>query len=175
MRAARRVRDDDDLPLRPSQGAGGRRVDAAGARQGRHQAHPEGFPTSSYFSEYAGKPAYTKKNNVGLATHGWQADWNDGFGFLSQIVDSRTIRESGNYNLSIKSPEIDALIDQASAETDVAKREAIWGEIDRKVMENAYVLPAVWAKALTIRGQGLTNVYVTGAFDMYDFPALGVE
>ncbi|MFC0863755.1 ABC transporter substrate-binding protein [Sphaerimonospora cavernae] len=135
----------------------------------------KGFPTSEYFGSYAGKPAYTKKNNIGLAAHGWQADWNDGFGFLSQIVDSRTIRESGNYNLSIKSPEIDALIDQASAETDVAKREAIWGEIDRKVMENAYVLPAVWAKALTLRGKGLTNVYVTGAFDMYDFPSLGVE
>ena len=28
-------------------------------------------------------------------TNGWGADWNDGFGFLSQIVDSRVIRESG--------------------------------------------------------------------------------
>ncbi|GIH71614.1 ABC transporter substrate-binding protein [Sphaerimonospora thailandensis] len=135
----------------------------------------KGFPTSEYFPSYAGKPAYTKKNNIGIATNGWAADWNDGFGFFSQIVDSRVIREAGNYNLGVKSPEIDALIDKANLEQDAATRDAIWGEVDRKVMEGAYVLPAVWAKGLTLRGKGLTNVFVTGAYDMYDYLNLGVE
>jgi peptide/nickel transport system substrate-binding protein len=135
----------------------------------------KGFPTSEYFPSYAGKPAYTKANNIGLATTGWSADWNDGFGFLSQIVDSRVIREAGNYNLSVKSPEIDALIDQANVEQDKAKRDAIWGQIDQKVMENAYVLPEVWSKGLLLRGKGVTNVFVTGAFDMYDYLNMGVE
>jgi len=133
----------------------------------------KGFPTSEYFSSYAGKPAYTKANKIGLATNGWGADWNDGFGFLSQIVDSRVIREAGNYNLSVKSPEIDGLIDQAFAEPDTAKRDAIWGQIDQKVMEGAYVLPETWSKGLLVRGKGLTNVFVTGAFDMYDYLNLG--
>ena len=43
----------------------------------------------------------------------WGADWPDGFGFLSQIVDSRVIRPAGNTNLGIKLPEVDKLIDQA--------------------------------------------------------------
>ena len=52
-------------------------------------------------------------------TNGWGADWNDGFGFLSQIVDSRVIRETGgSSNLSVTIPEVDELIDQALAETD---------------------------------------------------------
>ncbi|WP_214110035.1 ABC transporter substrate-binding protein [Acrocarpospora catenulata] len=135
----------------------------------------KGFPTSEYFTAYAGKPAYTKANGIGLATNGWGADWNDGFGFLSQIIDSRVIREAGNYNLSVKDPAVDGLVDQAFAELDTAKRNAIWGEADKKVMEGAYVLPAVYAKGLLLRGKGVTNQFITGAFDMYDYLALGVE
>ncbi|GAA0967260.1 ABC transporter substrate-binding protein [Acrocarpospora macrocephala] len=135
----------------------------------------KGFPTSEYFTAYAGKPAYTKANGIGLATNGWGADWNDGFGFLSQIIDSRTIREAGNYNLSVKDPAVDALVDQAFAELDTAKRDAIWGQADAKVMEGAYVLPTVYSKGLLLRGKGVTNQFITGAFDMYDYLALGVE
>lgn len=136
----------------------------------------KGYPTGDYFSLYAGKPDFVKKNGVGLATNGWGADWNDGFGFMSQIVDSRTIRESGgNYNLSIKDKEVDAKIDQIFVEDDVAKRDALWGEIDQRVMEQAYVLPSVWSKSVLVRPQGATNVFVTGAFDMYDYLNLGVQ
>ncbi|GAA0444579.1 peptide ABC transporter substrate-binding protein [Acrocarpospora corrugata] len=135
----------------------------------------KGFPTSEYFPAYAGKPSYMKENKIGLATNGWGADWNDGFGFLSQIIDSRTIREAGNYNLGVKDPAVDALVDQAFAELDTAKRDALWGQADAKVMEGAYVLPAVYAKGLLLRGKGVTNQFITGAFDMYDYLALGVE
>ena len=45
-------------------------------------------------------------NGIGLATNGWGADWNDGFGFLSQIVDSRVIRATGgSSNLSVRIPD----------------------------------------------------------------------
>jgi len=33
-----------------------------------------------------------QSHGIGLATNGWGADWNDGWGFMQQIVDSRTIR-----------------------------------------------------------------------------------
>ncbi|MBO3752296.1 ABC transporter substrate-binding protein [Streptosporangiaceae bacterium NEAU-GS5] len=133
----------------------------------------KGFPTSEYFSSYAGKPAYTKANKIGIATNGWGADWSDGFGFMSQIVDSRVIREAGNYNLSVKSPEIDGLIDQAFAESDTAKRDAIWGQIDQKVMEGAYVLPEVWSKGLLVRGKDVTNTFINNAYQMYDYLNMG--
>ena len=135
----------------------------------------KGYPTSDYFSLYAGKPDFVKKNGIGLATNGWGADWNDGFGFMSQITDSRTIRAAGNYNLSVKSPEIDALIDQAYVETDTAKRDELWAQVDQKVMENAFVLPSVYSKSVLVRGKGVTNAFVTGAFDMYDYLAMGVQ
>ena len=52
------------------------------------------FPQGDYFKLYAGKPDYAKKQRPRPVMHaGWGADWTDGFGFLSQIVDSRVIRD----------------------------------------------------------------------------------
>ncbi|MCT9935032.1 ABC transporter substrate-binding protein [Planotetraspora sp. A-T 1434] len=135
----------------------------------------KGYPAGDYFALYAGKPSFNKENNIGLAANGWGADWNDGFGFLSQIVDSRTIREAGNYNMSVKDPAVDALIDKAMTTADATARNGVWAEVDKKVMEDSYVLPAVWAKALTVRGKGLTNVFVNDAYGLYDYLALGVQ
>jgi peptide/nickel transport system substrate-binding protein len=134
------------------------------------------FPQGDYFKLYAGKPAFAKANNLGIMVYGWGADWPDGFGFLQQIVDSRTIRAAGNTNLGIKIPEVDALLDQALKTTDTAAREAIWGQIDEKVMENASALPGIWAKVLHYRPTTLTNVYVNeGLGGYYDYVNLGVK
>lgn len=134
------------------------------------------FPTGDYFSLYAGKPSYRNGNNLGLMTNGWGADWNDGYGFLSQIVDSRVIRETGgSSNLSVMIPEVDQLIDQAMAEPDVKKRETIWAQIDKRVMEEAVILPGVWSAQVTLRGVGVTNVFVNDAFGQYDYTAMGLE
>jgi peptide/nickel transport system substrate-binding protein len=133
------------------------------------------YPQGDYFSQYAGNPPFTRANNLGLSTNGWGADWNDGFGFLSQIVDSRVIRETGgSSNISVRLPAIDKLLDQAVAETDVAKRNVLWGQIDKAVMEQAVILPGLDAKSLIFRGKGLTNVFVNESYGMYDYLSLGV-
>src|SRR5919197_4925086 len=119
------------------------------------------FPTGDYFSLYAGKPSYRNKNNLGLMTNSWGADWNDGFGFLSQIVDSRVIRDAGgSSNLSVMIPEVDKMLDEAVAEPDAKKREEIWAAIDKRVMEEAVILPGVWGSQVTLRGKGVTNGFV---------------
>ena len=135
----------------------------------------KGFPSGDYFKLYAGKPDYAKNNGLGLATNGWGADWPDGFGFISQIVDSRTIRPSGgNYNLSVKDPAVDSLLDKAVTTSDKTARDALWVDVDKKVMDGAYVTPTVWAKGLYYRPPNLTNVYFNPAFGMYDYVNLGV-
>lgn len=134
----------------------------------------KGFPKKDYFSTYCGNPPYVAKNNLGLCVNGWGADWNDGYGFLSQIVDSRVIRDTGgSSNISVRNPDVDKLLDQAQNELDVTKRNGIWGEIDKKVMEDATIYPGVYAKALLIRGKGLTNVWINQQFGYYDYLALG--
>jgi len=131
------------------------------------------YPSGDYFKLYAGKPAFVTANNLGLLVYGWGADWPDGYGFLDQIVDSRAIRDAGNTNLGIKDPAIDAMLDQALVTTDTASREKIWVGIDKKVMDDAFVIPGVWAKGLLYRPQNLTNVFVTDGYQMYDYLALG--
>jgi len=134
------------------------------------------FPTGDYLALYAGKPSYANGNKLGLMVYGWGADWNDGFGFLSQIVDGRTIRATGgNSNLSVNIPEVNTMIDQAVAETDVNKRNQMWSAIDKRVMEDAVVLPGVWAKSVTLRGTQATNVFVNEAFGQYDYTAMGLQ
>ena len=133
------------------------------------------YPQGDYFKLYAGKPDFAKTNKLGIMVYGWGADWPDGFGFLSQIVDSRTIRPAGNTNLGIKIPAVDAAIDKALTTTDATARNAIWGNIDQMVMENAAVLPGVWSKGLLFRPDNLTNVFVNNGFSEYDYTALGTS
>jgi peptide/nickel transport system substrate-binding protein len=136
----------------------------------------KGVPAGDYFKLYAGLPSYMVKNNIGIATNSWGADWNDGFGFISQIVDSRTIRATGGAsNVSVRIPEVDTMLDKAVAELDETKREQMWGEIDKKTMENAMLYPSLYGKILMLRGEGLTNVFYSDAWNMYDYTALGLE
>jgi len=134
------------------------------------------YPQGDYFKLYAGKPDYAKSNGLGLMANGWGADWPDGFGFLQQIVDSRVIRASGgNTNLTVKIPDVDALLDKALETTDTAAREKIWGDIDNRVMQEAVALPGVWARGLLYRPTNLKNVFVNDGFQMYDYLSLGVK
>jgi peptide/nickel transport system substrate-binding protein len=136
----------------------------------------KGYPSGDYFSQYAGNPPFVVANKIGLSTNGWGADWPDGFGFLSQIVDSRVIRQTGgSSNTSVRIPQVDTMLDAAIAETDNAKRETMWGPIDKRVMEEAVIYPGVYGKSLLVRPKNLTNVFVSDAFNMYDYLALGVK
>jgi peptide/nickel transport system substrate-binding protein len=134
------------------------------------------LPGGDYFSTGCGLPSYVVKNDLGLCTNGWGADWNDGFGFLSQIVDSRVIRPTGgSSNTSVRIPEVDKMLDQASVEQNTDKRNQMWGQIDRRVMQEAVIYPGVYAKAVLLRSKNTTNVFVNEAFGYYDYTAMGVK
>jgi peptide/nickel transport system substrate-binding protein len=136
----------------------------------------KGYPQADYFAQYAGKPDFAQKNGLGLEANGWAADWPDGYGFLSQLVDSRVIRATGgSSNFSVRDKAVDALIDSALTQTDITAREKIWVNIDKKVMDDAYILPGVWTKTLFYRPKNLTNVFVNNGYSMYDYTALGVK
>ena len=132
------------------------------------------YPQGDYFAQYAGLPPYVVKNKLGLALNGWAADWPDGFGFLSQIVDSRVIRPAGgSSNMSVRIPEVDQMLDKALTELDTDKRNQDWGAIDKRVMEEAVIYPGVYSKLLLVRSKNATNIFVTDAYGEYDYLGLG--
>jgi peptide/nickel transport system substrate-binding protein len=135
------------------------------------------FPAGDYFNKYAGVPDYVRSHGIGLMMMAWAADWPTGFGFLSQIIDSRAIKPSGGTNLSEEdNKQIDAALDAAIANPDATARSTAWGNIDEMVMKDAVTVPLIWAKSLLYRPPNVTNVGVTlGYGGMYDYLNMGVK
>ncbi|GHF33394.1 peptide/nickel transport system substrate-binding protein [Amycolatopsis bartoniae] len=132
------------------------------------------YPTGDYGTSYAGSPQFMKDHNIGMASYGWAADWPEGFGYLSQIADGRAIRSAGNSNMEmLNDPQVNQLLDQAAAATDAGTRNGFYAQIDRIMMDQAVILPELYARSLLYRGPNLTNVFVTEAYGMYDYTQLG--
>ena len=133
------------------------------------------YPSGDWSARFAGNPQFVKAHNLGIMVAGWGADWPSGFGFLSQLVDGRAIKATGgNYNqMELNDPSINALLDQGITTTDTAARNKIWGQVDHKVMESGALLPFVYEKTLLYRPESLSNVFVTPAYGMYDYTAIG--
>ncbi|MGW7167534.1 ABC transporter substrate-binding protein [Streptomyces sp. NPDC054884] len=133
------------------------------------------YPSGKYFTDYAGVPAFNKKNNVGLMMMQWGADWPGGYGFLQQILNGAAIGASGNTNLSeLNDPEVNANLAKAIGTQDATQRNAIYTQIDKKVMDDAALVPLTYFKVLLYRPANFTNLVSTAAFSgQYDYLNIG--
>ncbi|MEV4516409.1 ABC transporter substrate-binding protein [Dactylosporangium sp. NPDC049525] len=131
---------------------------------------------SLYFRSTIGAPSNTQSKGYGLMMAGWGADFPTASGFLAVLVDGRLILPSGNNNFSeLNNAEVNSLIDQAKAESDPKKAAAIWGQINKIVMDEAVLVPFTYDKALNYRNPRLTNVFISQYYGMVDFGSLGVS
>ncbi|MEU6659712.1 ABC transporter substrate-binding protein [Streptomyces sp. NPDC046821] len=133
------------------------------------------YPSGKYFTDYAGVPKFNQKNNVGIMMMQWGADWPSGYGFLQQILNTKAIGASGNTNLSeFSNKEVDAKLAQAIASPDVATRNKLYAEIDKKTMDEAVIVPLTYFKVLLYRSPYATNLVSTSAFSgQYDYLNIG--
>ncbi|GAB7180877.1 ABC transporter substrate-binding protein [Kitasatospora sp. Ki12] len=133
------------------------------------------YPQGKYLTDSAGAPQFTQDHNIGLMMMQWGADWPTGYGFLQQVVDGRAIKASGNSNLSqLNDPSVNKLIDDAAVNPDKAAREKIYGDIDKKVMEQAVIVPLTYFKVFLYRPDSATNLASTPAFSgEYDYLNIG--
>ena len=131
---------------------------------------------SLYFRSTIGAPSNTLSKGYGIMMAGWGADFPTASGFLAVLVDGRQILPSGNNNYSeLNNAEVNSLIDQAKAESDPKKAAAVWGQINKIVMDEAVMVPFTYDKALNYRNPRLTNVFVSQYYGMVDFGSLGVS
>jgi peptide/nickel transport system substrate-binding protein len=134
-----------------------------------------GYPTATYFTNFAGVPKYMSSHGIGIAFGGWGADWPDGYGFLDELVNGNAIVPAGNTNIGMENnPQVNNLFTKAAGETNTAARNAIWGQIDHLVMQDAVIVPIVYAKALIYRPPSLTNVYFNEAYQLNNYAVEGV-
>jgi peptide/nickel transport system substrate-binding protein len=134
------------------------------------------YESGKYLQNFGGAPAFVHQHDIGIVMYGWGADFPDGWGFLQQITDGRAIKASGNSNVGEENnPQVNALLDQAIQNGDPEARAKLYGQIDQLVMQDATILPYLYAKALLYRAPSTTNVYVSQVYGMYDYPSMGVK
>ncbi len=135
----------------------------------------KGFPAGSYYTNFAGAPAYVHAHQIGIAMGGWGADWPTGFGFLDSISAGNTIVATGNTNIEeLNDPVVNNMFTKSSTVTG-ATRTALWAQIDKQIMTDAGILPLVYNKALLYRPSNLTNAYVQTYYGMYNYAVLGAK
>ncbi|HEV8651756.1 MAG TPA: ABC transporter substrate-binding protein [Actinomycetes bacterium] len=99
------------------------------------------------YTDSLGLPRKAKEHQIGQA--GWCPDYpGDGArSFIVPLLDGRSIIPSGNSNYGLyNNPAVNTKIDQALAEPDKTKRGALWGEIDKQIMQDAPWAPFVYDK-----------------------------
>ncbi|MFJ3906023.1 ABC transporter substrate-binding protein [Streptomyces sp. NPDC090025] len=130
----------------------------------------------STFYATTGSPSAVKSKNYGLIMSGWAGDFPEGGSFLQPLSDGRLITQTGNTNLAqVNDATLNSLFDEASATTDPTKAADLYRQINHRLTDGAYYLPVSARKSLNYRDPRLTNVYVSRAYGMVDFQALGLE
>jgi peptide/nickel transport system substrate-binding protein len=137
----------------------------------------KGFPSGTYYSDFAGNTAYVHSHDLGLDFGGWGADWPDGWGWFDEIVNGNAIAPAGNTNIAeLNDPKVNNLLASMQGPSATPSSNAATAhQIDQQVMKDAAILPEVYAKALLYRSPALTNVYVQAYYGMYNYAVLGTK
>ena len=101
---------------------------------------------------------------IGWTNSAAEPDWG-----LRPLLDSRNTPPVLNNDSYYKNPKVDALFDQAIAETDAAKRVALYGEIQKLVNADTPWAPLVFEMVTAGASKELKNFTVLpdGSFDFY--------
>ncbi|NJE65297.1 ABC transporter substrate-binding protein [Brevibacterium sp. LS14] len=101
-----------------------------------------------------------------LVLGSWQPDFPSANGNIQPLFDSSQIG-NGNYNLSrYSNKEVDALIRKATETVDPTEAQKVWAEADRRIMEDAPVVPLTYNKNSFLHGSNVEN-FVIGEFPAY--------
>ncbi|QWZ06619.1 ABC transporter substrate-binding protein [Nocardioides panacis] len=102
------------------------------------------------------------KGDYDLTVGSWQPDFPSANGNISPLFASNQIG-GGNFNLSRYSvPQVDALIARATGEVDPSVAQRTWAQADRRIMQDAPVVPLLYARNAFLRGSGVQNFDVSG-------------
>lgn len=87
------------------------------------------------------------EHQIGLARWCPDIPGNGARSFIGVLLDGRKITPKANNNYGdYNNPAVNAMIDQAYATEDPVRRNGLWGQIDRKIMDDAPWVPLVYEK-----------------------------
>lgn len=110
---------------------------------------------NSYYSDLT---ATNPKFDLSLTS--WQPDFPSANSNISPLFESSQIG-GGNYDISqYSNKSVDAAIAAAQAEVDQTKAQAQWAAIDKRIMQDAPVVPLIYAKQSFLHGSGIGNFFI---------------
>ena len=102
------------------------------------------------------------KGDYDLTVGSWQPDFPSANGNISPLFDSSQIG-GGNFNVSrYSNKQVDALIAKATGEVDPAAAQATWAQADKRVMQDAPVVPLLYTRNAFLRGSDVQGFDVSG-------------
>ncbi|MCP2328940.1 peptide/nickel transport system substrate-binding protein [Hamadaea flava] len=106
------------------------------------------------------------KGDYDLTLSSWQPDYPSANANIQPLFASSEIG-GGGFNLSrYSNAEVDALIEQARAEVDPAKAQALWQQADKRILTDAPIVPLIYTKNSFLHGSAVQNFQVA-AFPAY--------
>jgi peptide/nickel transport system substrate-binding protein len=90
---------------------------------------------------------------------GWLKDFSDAQTYLDPTFNGENILQTGNSNWSqLNDKALNAMMDKAKLLTDPKERAQAWGDIDKKLTEDAPAVDWVWDKTPLIRSPNVVGV-----------------
>lgn len=124
---------------------------------------------------------YTEIGNVkretDLVFYGWCPDWPSAATFIPPLYDGDSITPQGNNNVSqYDNPEVNKRIDEILKMTDPQQANEAWGELDKRIMRDAPIVPLMADNRTGLIGSKVTGAQPHRAFSGYiDLATVGVE
>lgn len=97
-------------------------------------------------------------NKFDIYWGGWAADWPTGSTAIQPLFDGRLVADNASNWSHLNVPEINSGIDAANKITDAAEAGKAWAALDKKIMEQAPVVPEYYQTYFGLYGSGLGGV-----------------
>lgn len=107
----------------------------------------------------------------GLIRSGWAADWPNASTVIPPLFGKG---EAFNLGL-IDDPAFDAKIAEAKAMTDSAAQAAMWAELNKEAMTNAWIVPTVFGKTQYLWGSKVGGAFMWDAYGAIPYGNLWVK
>ncbi|MGW5189326.1 ABC transporter substrate-binding protein [Kribbella sp. NPDC004138] len=100
------------------------------------------------------------KPDFDLTVSSWLPDFPSAIGNIQPLFASSEIG-NGGYNISrYSNAAVDSAIAAATAESDRAKAAGMWGAVDKQIMQDAPIVPLIYARNAFLHGSKVQNFYL---------------
>jgi peptide/nickel transport system substrate-binding protein len=113
-------------------------------------------PRNTMLSKFCGVP---ESNTAICPNLGWGKDFYDAQSMIDPVFNGKNIIEANNSNYSeLNDPALNKAMDAASGITDPDARAKAWGDLDRKITDQAAVIPWLWDNQVNLKSSDVKGV-----------------